>query len=126
MIRGAAFHSPRDVVGNPAEAIQQDVSIAQQNAVMMVIRVTDLPKHFAVPVSFQDDAALEGKPTEKTALRGASVIEQGPARGQITGQAGRIGHIPGVDDLAPEVDEIHGSVLLEMWGKEGEPWTDPL
>jgi len=31
----------------------------------MVVRVTHLPQHFAVPVGFQDHAAFEGKAAEK-------------------------------------------------------------
>jgi hypothetical protein len=76
------------------------------------------PEHLAVPVRFQDHAAFEWKATEKIVLRRASVVKQCPAFREIAGQAGRVRHVPGVDDVALKVDEIHGSVLHEMRGKK--------
>src|SRR5262245_40888374 len=60
-----SFDTPGDIVGNPAHAIQQHVSVAQQDAVVMVVGMSDFPQHLAVPVCLQDHATLERKPAEK-------------------------------------------------------------
>jgi hypothetical protein len=48
--------------------MQQHVAIAQQDAVVMVVRMTYLPQHVAVPVSLQDDAAFEREAAEEALL----------------------------------------------------------
>ena len=66
------FRPPFDLPGNfgrnPAQTIQQDVSVAQQDPDVMVVRVTQFPQHFAVSVGFQDHAAFERKAAEKVVL----------------------------------------------------------
>src|SRR5262249_2091724 len=44
--------------------------------------------------------------------------KQCPARCEIAGQARRVRHVPGVDDLALQVDEIHVPVLHEVRSKQ--------
>jgi hypothetical protein len=51
--------TPGDVVWHLGHAMKEHVAVAEQNAVVMMIRVTYFPQHFAIPVGFQDDAAFE-------------------------------------------------------------------
>jgi hypothetical protein len=80
--------------------MQQHVPIAQQDAVMVMIRMADFPEHLPVPVRFQHHAALERKAAEKIVLGAASVEEERPALGKVTRQVGRVRHLPRVDHLA--------------------------
>jgi len=48
--------------------MQQHVAVAQQDAVMMMVRVAYFPQHFAIPVGFQDDAAFEREAAQKALL----------------------------------------------------------
>src|SRR4029077_20211412 len=92
-----SFDTPGDVVGNLTHAVQQHIAIAQQDAVVMVVRMAYFPEHLAVPVRFQDHASLEGKAAEKALLGRAPVVEEGSALGEIAGQAWRVRHVPRVD-----------------------------
>ena len=85
---------------------------------MMMVRVAYFPQHFAIPVGFQDDAAFEREAAQKALLRRAPVVKQCPAFCEIAGQAGRVRHVPGVDDLTLQVDEIHVRVLHEVRSKQ--------
>src|SRR5215467_15732956 len=98
--------------------MQQHVAVAQQDAVMMMVRVAYFPQHFAIPVGFQDDAAFEREAAQKALLRRAPVVKQCPAFCEIAGQAGRVRHVPGVDDLALQVDEINVPALHEVRSKQ--------
>jgi hypothetical protein len=84
----------------------------------MVVRVAYFPQDLAVPVCFQDDSAFERKATEKALLRCAAVVEERPAVGEVAGQARRVGHVPGVDDVAVKVDEIDTSIAPDKRSKE--------
>src|SRR5215475_13760041 len=119
--RHPSFDAPRDFFGYLAHAMQQHVPVAQQDAVVVMVGMAHLPQYLPIPVRFQDHAAFEWKTTEKALLRSASVEKQGPALVDVAGQAGRIWHVPGVDDLALKVDEIHGPAFHEMRGKKREP-----
>src|SRR5262249_7204446 len=68
LFRHPPFDAPGDVSGHLAHAMQQHVSIAQQDAVMMMVRMAHFPEHLAAPVRFQDRAAFERKATEKALL----------------------------------------------------------
>jgi hypothetical protein len=48
--------------------VQQHVSVAQQDAVMMMVRMAYLPEHLAIPVRFQNHATFEREATEKALL----------------------------------------------------------
>jgi hypothetical protein len=50
---------------------------------------------------------------EEAALWSASVVEQCPAFSEIAGEARRVGQVPGVDDLALKIDEVHVSVCTK-------------
>src|SRR5262245_58514039 len=105
-----ALDAPGDVVGNSAHTIEQHVSIAQQNAVVMVIRMAHFPQHLAVPVRFENHPAFEREATEKALPRRAPVIEERAPLGEIARQTWRVRQVPGVNHLTAEVDEIHPSV----------------
>jgi len=113
-----------DTLGNLlryfAHAMQEHVSITQQDAVVMMVGMAYFPEHLTIPVRFQDHAAFEGKATEKALFWSTPVVKQRPALCEIAGQAGRVGHVPGVGDLALKVDEIHASVFHEMRGKQSK------
>ena len=83
--------TPGDLVGDLAHAIQQHVSVAQQDAVVMVIRMAYFPQHLAIPVRLQDHAPFEREATEKALLGRAPVIEQRAPFGEIAGQPGGYG-----------------------------------
>ena len=112
-----AFDTLSDFVGYLAHTIQQHVSIAQQNSVMMMIRMAYFPEYLAGPVRFQGRTTFERKATEAVVLWRASVVVQRSAFSQIAGQPRRIRHIPGVDYLALKVDQIHRTALHEERGK---------
>src|SRR5262249_19658002 len=117
----SAAHASRDVVGHLAHAMEQHVAVAQQDAVVMVVWMADLPEYLAVPVSLQDHASLEWKAAQEVLLRGTPVVEQRSALGEITRHAWRIRHLPGVNDVALKIDEIHRSIFHEVRGEESEP-----
>src|SRR5437773_9574033 len=112
-----SFDMLGDFVGYLAHTIQQHVSIAQQNSVVMMVRMAYFPEHLAGPVRFQGHTAFERKATKAVVLWRASVEVQRSAFSQIARQARRIRHIPGVDYLALKVDQIHRSTLHEERGK---------
>src|SRR5215472_11477799 len=93
---------------------------------MMMVRVTYFPQHFAIPVGFQDDAAFEREAAQKALLRRAPVVKQCPAVCEIAGQAWRVRHVPGVDDLALQVDKIHVRILHEVRSKQRKSWKGAL
>src|SRR5215467_9835772 len=97
----AAGDTPGDMVGHLGHAMQEHVAVAEQDAMVMMVRVTYLPKDLAIPVGFQHHTAFERKTTEKALLWRAPVVKQRPALCEIARQAGRVRHIPGVDDFAP-------------------------
>ena len=68
MVLCPSFDLPGNFGGNPAQTIQQHVSVAQQNPDVMVVRVTHLPQNVTVLVGFQDHTAFEGKAAEKVVL----------------------------------------------------------
>src|SRR5262249_54338213 len=68
VLHHASGNTPGDVVGHFGHAMQEHVAVAEQDAVMMMIRVTYFPKDLAIPVGFQHDAAFERKSTEKALL----------------------------------------------------------
>src|SRR5215510_2038676 len=105
-----SLDAPGDVVGNPAHAIQQYVSVLQEDPVVMMIRMAHFPQHLAVPVRFENHTAFEREATEKALLRRAPVVEERAPLGEIAGQARRVWQVPGVDHVAPEVHEIDLSV----------------
>src|SRR5215471_1253527 len=70
-----SLDAPDDVVGNSAHAIQQHVSVPQQDAVVMMVRMAHFPQHLAVPVCFEHHAAFEREVTEKALLGRAFVVE---------------------------------------------------
>src|SRR5262249_49365728 len=78
-----ALDSAGDVLGDLAHAIQQHVAVAQQDAVVMVVSMAKFPEHLAVPVRFEDHPPLERESTEEALLRGAPVVEQGSAVGEV-------------------------------------------
>src|SRR5262245_4622442 len=86
----------------------------------MVVRMAHFPQDLAVPVRLQDHATFERKATEKALLRRAPVVEECSPLGEIAGQAWRVRHVPGVDDIAAEVDEIDPSVPPDEGRKEGK------
>src|SRR5580704_3038169 len=92
----------------------------------MVIRMAYFPEHLAVPVRFQDHASFERKAAEKAVLRRAPVVEQCPALGEIAGQAWGVRHVPGMDDVAGQVDEIDSAVSPDKGSKQGKPWSGAL
>src|SRR5262249_60205482 len=57
-----------DVVGHLGHAMKEHVAVAEQDAGVMMVRVTHLPKDLAIPVGFQHHAAFERKSTEKASL----------------------------------------------------------
>src|SRR5438132_8414465 len=117
----ASLDTPGDVVGNLAHAVQQHVSVAQEDAVVMVVRMADLPEHLAVPVRFQDHPALERKAIQKALLRRAPVVEERPPLRETAGQPRWVRHVPGVDHVAVKVDEVHPSVSPDERSKKREP-----
>src|SRR5215472_17156177 len=117
----SSLDAARDFFGDLGHAMQQHVAIAQQDAVMVMVGVAYFPEDLAVPVRFQDHAAFERKATEKILVGSAPVVKQSAALGEIAGQARRIWHGPGVNDLALKIDQIHTSVFLEMRSKECKP-----
>src|SRR5262245_63471949 len=66
-------HAPCDVIGYLSHAMQQHVAVAQQDAVMMMVRVAYFPQQFAIPVGFQDDDAFERETVQKDLLCRATV-----------------------------------------------------
>src|SRR5262245_6080171 len=112
-----SFDTLSDLVGYCAHAIQQHVSVAQQNAVMMMVRMAHFPEHLAGPVRFQRHTTFERKATEVVVLWRASVVVKRSALSQIARQARRIRHVPGVSYLALNIDEIHRSAFDEERGK---------
>jgi hypothetical protein len=46
------------VIGYLGHAMQQHVAVAQQDVVMMMVRVAYFPQHFAIPVGFQNCGLL--------------------------------------------------------------------
>ena len=68
MVLCPSFDLPGNFGGNSAQTIQQNVSVAQQDSDVMVVRVTHFPQHLAVPVGFQGHAAFERKPAERVVL----------------------------------------------------------
>src|SRR5215467_6339248 len=126
VLQHASSDPPGDVVGHLRHAMQQHVAVAQQNAVMMMVRMPYFPQHLAVPVGFQDNAAFERKAAQKALLGRAPVVEERPALGEIAGQAGRVRHFPGVYDLALQVDEVYVAVLHEVWSKQRKSRSDAL
>src|SRR5690242_12360539 len=91
-----SFDAAGDVVGHPAHASQQHVSIAQQDAVVMVVWMAYFPEHLAVPVHFHDHATLERKAAEKALLWSTPGVEECSAAGAVAGHAWRGGHVHGV------------------------------
>jgi len=65
VLRSPSSDTLGDVVGNLSQTMQQHISIAQQDAVMMVVRVPYFPEHISVRVGFQDYTALKWKPARK-------------------------------------------------------------
>src|SRR5262249_1114350 len=115
-------HAPGDIVGHLAHAMEQHVTVAQQNAMVMVVWMADLPEYFAVPVGLEDHATFEWKAAQEVLLGSSPIIEQRSALAEITRHAWRIGHLPGVTDAPLKIDEIHRSVLHEVRDKESESW----
>src|SRR5215472_8559559 len=68
VLHHASGNTPGDVVGYLGHAMQEHVAVAEQDAVVMMARVTYLPKDLAIPVGFQHHAAFERKSTEKALL----------------------------------------------------------
>src|SRR5262245_15445520 len=68
VLHHASGDTPSDVVGHLGHAMQEHVAVAEQDAVVMMVRVTYLPKDLAIPVGFQHYAAFERKSTEKALL----------------------------------------------------------
>src|SRR5580704_753688 len=54
----SSLDTPGDLVGDLAHTMQQYISIAQQDAVMVVVPMVEFPEHLAIPVRFQDDATF--------------------------------------------------------------------
>jgi hypothetical protein len=61
--------------GTLPRAVQQHVSVAEQDAVMMMIRMTYFPENPATPVRFEHHAAFEREAAEKAVFRRAPVEE---------------------------------------------------
>src|SRR5262245_29114194 len=101
--------------------MEQHVAVAQQNAIVMVVWMTDFPQYLAVPVGFQDHASLEWKAAQEILLRGTPVVEQRPTLCEKARHAWRIRHLPGMDDVALKIDEVHCSIFHKVRGKESEP-----
>jgi hypothetical protein len=89
--------------------------------VVVMIWMPHFPQHVAVPVGFQNHAALEGKAAEKILLRAAAVEKERPAFGQVAGQAWRVWQVPAVHHLAAEIDEVDGFASDKMRRKQREP-----
>src|SRR6516162_11484812 len=72
-----------------------------------MVAVADLPEHATAPVGLQDGANLVGLVGQETMrlTRRLAVIKKRAALGQAS-ILGRIGHAPGVNGRAVEIDEI--------------------
>src|SRR5262249_43070475 len=68
VLHHASGDTPGDVVGHLGHTMQEHVAVAEQDAVVMMVRVTYLPKDLAIPVGFQDHAAFEWKSIKKALL----------------------------------------------------------
>ena len=68
VLHHASGDTPGDVVGHLGHAMQEHIAVAEQDAVVMMVRVMYLPKNFAIPVGLQHHAAFERKSTEKALL----------------------------------------------------------
>src|SRR5438309_11752277 len=69
-----SFDTLGDFVGYLAHTIQQHVSIAQQNSVVMMVRMAYFPEHLAGPVRFKGHTAFERKAIEAVVFWRASVV----------------------------------------------------
>src|SRR5438270_806472 len=67
--------------------------------------MAELPERPPIPIRFEDHPALVGLAAEPTVARRFAVVQKGSPRRQAA-VMGRVGHFPGVDYVALEVDEV--------------------
>src|ERR1700732_4466008 len=87
----------------------------------MVSRIIYLPEHPSLPIHFQRRATHIVRLADMAGVRNLAIIEKRPAIGDKDGLAGRIWHIPGVNDVSLHIDEIDGLVGISVWSKQREP-----
>ena len=75
----------------------------------MMVRVAHFPKHAPIPVGFQRGAAFPGLATDEACrvLYDLPIVEESASLCQIAVIARRMGHLPGVNNLSLDVDEIN-------------------
>ena len=73
---------------------------------MVMIFMLDLPEHLAVPVHFQRRAAFECRLAKMTRIGDLTVVEKRSARREVAVKAGRVRHLPGVNDLTLHIDQV--------------------
>src|SRR3984893_18318837 len=92
------------------------VTVLQQSSIMVMIRVTNLPKNPPVPVHFQGRATHKRRLPQKSLVGNSSVVKESAPLGQVPVEAGRVWHVPGMDQLAVEIDQVNRPVA----GHRGE------
>jgi len=72
------------------------------------------PQDLAVPVDFEDRAALEARPRLEAVeiLHDLAAVEEMAVRQQIAVESRSVGQAPGVRDLPVHVQEVHGAVAV--------------
>src|SRR5262249_7515823 len=86
---------------------QKNISIAQANAIVIVIGMVHLPQNPSAPIHFQRGTAPIGSFPNVALVRNLAVVEERATPGEIPGLTGWVRHIPRVDDVAEHIDQVH-------------------
>ena len=107
--RPAALDPRNQMLRQLRQANQQHIAVAQPDAVVVMVGLAHLPKNFSVPIRFEHNAALPGLPADKAfrVLDRFAVVKKRAVICEIAGVAGRIGHLPTMDEVAVDIDQIN-------------------
>ncbi len=74
-----------------------------------MIGLAHLPEDSSIPICFEHNAAFPGLPADKAIrlFNDFSIVKQSASFSQIAGVAGWIRHLPSVDHVAVNVDQVN-------------------
>jgi hypothetical protein len=81
-----------------------------------VIGMMHLPQHPPLPIRFQRGATHVGRTADDARIWDLAVVEERPAVGEIA-LAGRAGHIPAMNNISLQIDEVDGLVRVCQRGQ---------
>src|SRR5215831_1192009 len=109
--RATAADFGDDIVRERPVADQHHVPVSQPDAIVRVLGMLHLPKYLAVPIHLQRRASHKWATAEVGVVRDLTAVEEPPMFGEI-GAAFRVRHLPGVNDLTAQIDEVGGPALI--------------